>query len=194
MYLKMPKESYSIIWKHFEKDSETGKHLKAQDRFSLPYFVDGIDKKQFDKRLSANLNPLHLIKGLLVGYFDKPPGADPSFAKQKIKEIITEQLDTFKSDTVENLILDFSAHLREKNGQEASLQALMTGTEIVPNSNSIKYDCCLDLFNCLEDDLLSERQAAIQKLSQLLHDIDPSKIDRALFDDYEYMKKEINKY
>lgn len=189
----MTNKSYSIIWKHFEKDSDIGDRLKAQERFSLPYFIDGIDKKNFEKKLPTSLNPLHLIKGLLVGYFDKPPGTNTEFAKQKTKQILTENLETFKSESLENLILDFSAHLRQQHDQEASLQALMTGVELVPDSDGIKYDCSLDLYSCLEDDSLKDRVAGIQKLTELLDSIDPSKLNPALLDDYELLRSDVEK-
>ena len=189
----MTKKSYSIIWKHFKKDSDIGVRLKAQDRFSLPYFVDGIDKVNFEKKLPTSLNPLHLIKGLLVGYFDKPSGADTTFAKQKTKKILTDHLEMFKSESLENLILDFAAHLREQNGHEASLQALMTGTELVSDSSNIKYDCSLDLYNCINDDILKDRGSAIQKLIELLNGIDTSKINHELLDDYKLMKSDVEK-
>lgn len=186
-------KSYSIIWKHFEKDSETGVRLNAQDRFSLPYFVDGIDKANFENKLPTSLNPLHLIKGLLIGYFDKPPGTDTAFAKQKARQILTENLKTFKSESLENLILDFAVHLRDENGQEASLQALMTGVELVPESDSIKYDCSLDLYSCLEDNAIKDKGAGIQKLIEVLNGIDTSKINPALLSDYELMKSDAEK-
>ena len=74
-------QTYSVIWKHFEKDSEIGTRLQAKGRFSLPYFIDGKEKDDFENKRSVSLNPLHLIKGLLVGYFDQPPGVDSTFAR-----------------------------------------------------------------------------------------------------------------
>ena len=184
---------YTIIWKHFDQDSDIGIRLKAEDKFSLPYFVDGIDKENFENKRPTSLNTLHLIKGLLVGYFDKPPAVDTTFAKQKTREILTENLDTLKSDSLESLILDFAAHLRQQNGQEASFQALMTGVELLPNSNSIKYDGSLDLYSCLEDDILKDRKAGIQKLTTLLDDIDISKLDKELLGDYELLRSDAEK-
>lgn len=190
----MTKKGYLIIWKHFEKDSDTAVRLKAHDRFSLPYFVDGIDKDNFEHKRPTSLNPLHLIKGLLVGYFDQPPEVDTTFAKQKTKQILTEHLTSFKSGSLEDLILDFAMHLREQHGEEASLQVLMTGVELLPESNSIKYDCSLDLFNCLEDDVLDDRPAGIQKLTALLNEIDTTKINPELLEDYKLMKSEVAKF
>ena len=184
---------YTIIWKHFDKDSDIGIRLNAQEKFSLPYFVDGVDKENFENKRPTNLNPMHLIKGLLVGYFDKPPSVDTTFAKQKTIEILKENLTTFKSDSLEYLILDFAAHLRQQNGQEASFQALMTGIELVPNSNSLKYDGSLDLYRCLEDDILKDRKAGVQKLTILLDDIDTSKLDKELLGDYELLKSDVEK-
>ena len=189
----MEKANYTIIWKHFEKGSETGIRFSAKDKFSLPHFVDGVEKDRFEKSLPVSLNVVHLIKGLLVGYFDKPPNTDTSFAKEHCKEILLEQLEIFKSASLADFILDFAAHLREQNGNEASLQALMTGIEIVPDSDNIKYDCALDLFNCIQDNLLDDYLAATQKLAHLVSEIDGTKLTPELAKDLETLKQEVNK-
>ncbi|QSE97839.1 hypothetical protein [Fulvivirga lutea] len=179
--------SYNIIWKHFNKNSYTGIHLRAKEDFSLPYFVDGEEKEKFEKKEPTALNPFHLVKGLLVGYFDKPPATDTSFAKAQAKKIITEQLPTFKSPSLESLVLDLSAYLRDTHGQQASLQSLMAGIELAPESSAIKYDCCLDLINCIEDDEIEDRIAGIQKLKILLSEINIKDLAPELAEDYKQM-------
>jgi hypothetical protein len=183
--------NYSIIWKHFNQDSEIGNRLKAQDKFSLPYFIDGVEKENFEKKRSTSLNPMHLIKGLLVGYFDKPPETDTAFAMKKAKQILIENLAIFKSDSLEDMILDFAAHLRHENGHEASLQALMTGVELLPTSHGIKYDGSLDLYSCLEDNILKDRKAGILKLNTLIKSIDTSALDEKLLKDFELLRSDI---
>jgi len=184
---------YSIIWKHFKKESGLGIHLKAASDFSLPYFVDGEDKERFEKKQPLELHELHLLIGLLVGYFDKPPNVDTSFAKEKTKAILLENLEKFKSKSLEDLILDFAAHLREQNGQEASLQALMTGVELLPESNHIKYDGALDLYNYLLENNIKDREAGNLKLKELLNEIDSSSLDAELKEGLEIMKKDVSK-
>jgi len=189
----MPNENYTIIWKHFEKNSGIGTHLKALKKFSLPYFIDGIDKERFENKQPTDLHVVHLIKGLLVGYFDAPPNEDTTFAQQNTKQILAEHLDDFKSGAIEDLILDFAADLRNRNGQEASFQALMAGVEVVPDSSAIKYDCALDLYNCLENDVLKDNKAGEQKLVELLNSIDVSKLNQELRSDYEWLRNEKNR-
>lgn len=184
--------NYSIIWKRFNKTSPTGERLKANNDFSLPYFVDGNDKELFDNQQPVDLHAIHLIRGLLVGYFDKPPKVDTTFAQQMTKTILEEHLEMFGAKTLEDFIIDLSHHLRDNNGQEASLQALMAGTALLPNSSLIKYDCSLDLLNCLDDNVLEERPAGIQKLKELLAAIDPKQIHPDLLSDLEVMKGEAN--
>ena len=189
----MTNRSYAIIWQQFDKGSDVGLRLKATNEFGLPYFVDGIDKTNFEKKLPVNLNPLHLILGLLVGYFDKPPAVDTAFAKQNTKQILIEHLEAFKTESLEDLILDFAAHLREQHGPEASLQALMTGVELVPDSNNIKYDGALDLYSCMEDGIIQNKAGGTQKLAQLLDGIDAKTLDPALLDDYQSLKRDAEK-
>lgn len=183
-------QTYSIIWKHFDKNSETGNHLDAGENFSLPYFLDGEEKKLFDnKQHVVTLHSFHLVKGLLIGYFDKPPGIDTSFAKAKAKKIITEQLATFKASSLEDLIIDLSSYLRDTHGQQASLQSLITGIELIPESSTIKYDCCIDLINCIEDQEIEDRISAIQKLKEILSNINPEDLNPDLISDYQEMLK-----
>ena len=182
-------QNYRIIWKHFDKASSIGKHLVAKENFSLPYFLTDEDLKMFEKKENVNLNSIHLVKGLLVGYFDKPEEVDTNFAKAIAKTIILEQIVTFKAATLENLILDLSAFLRDSYGQIVSLQALMAGIELLPESSAIKYDCCIDLINCIDDNELDDKISAIQKLKLILTSIELNSLNPDLLEDYREMIK-----
>jgi hypothetical protein len=190
----MNSENYIVIWKHFDQTSEIGKHLKADKDFGLPYFVDGEEKTKLEKKESVSLNPFHLVRGLLVGYFDKPPGIDTSFAKQQANAIIAEHMPSFKTDSLENLVLDLSNFLRDSHGQTVSLQSLMAGVELLAESSAIKYDACIDLINCIDNGLLEDRLAAVQQLKLLLSKIDVKKLNPALVSDYHKMIEIANKF
>lgn len=178
---------YTIIWKHFKKNSPIGTRLSAKEDFSLPYFLEGEEKKKFEQKEAVELHVLHLVKGLLVGYFDKPPATDTAFAQKHALTIIEEQLNVFQSPSTEALIIDLSNYLRDTHGQQASLQSLMAGTEILPESSVIKYDCSIDLINCIDEGELDDRITAIQKLKILLSKIDTDKINPELAADYNEM-------
>lgn len=190
----MNSEKYAIIWKHFNQDSPLGKRLNAVHDFSLPYFLTAKEKLKFDKKEQVSLNPFHLVMGLLVGYFDKPPGIDTTFAKNKTQTIIEDNLTSFKTDSLENLILDLSNFLRDSHGQKVSLQSLMTGIELIPKSSAIKYDACIDLIACIDDDELEDRIAAVQQLKLLLSKIDPTNLNKTLAEDYLKMIEIANEY
>jgi len=190
----MNSEKYAVIWKHFDQESEIGKRLQATKDFSLPYFLTADEKEKFDKKEQVSLNPFHLVMGLLVGYFDKPPGVDTSFAKEKAATIINENLASFKTNSLENLILDLSNFLRDSHGQKVSLQSLIAGVELQPNSSAIKYDACIDLINCIDDDELEDRIAAVQQLKLLLSKIDAKKLNKDLVQDYMKMIEIANEF
>jgi hypothetical protein len=190
----MNSEKYAVIWKHFDQESEIGKGLKARQDFSLPYFLTEHEKVKFDKQDPVSLNPFHLVMGLLVGYFDKPPGVDTSFAKQKAQSIIEEHLTSFKTTSLENLVLDLSNFLRDSHGQKVSLQSLIAGVELQPKSSALKYDACIDLINCIDDDELEDRIAAIQQLKLFLSKIDAKKLDQDLVEDYKKMIQIANEF
>jgi len=190
----MSSENHAVIWKHFKQDSEIGKRLKADHDFSLPYFLTKEEKAKFDNKEQVSLNPFHLVMGLLVGYFDKPPGVDTAFARQNTAVIIEDHLASFKTNSLENLILDLSNFLRDSHGQKVSLQSLMTGVELLPESSAIKYDACIDLINCIDDDELDDRIAAVQQLKMLLSKIDAKKLNQDLVQDYMKMIEIANEF
>lgn len=190
----MSQQAYKIIWKHFEKSSEIGKHLDAKSDFSMPYFIDGEEMEKFEKQEAVSLNHIHLVRGLLVGYFDKPPKVDTSFAQSKAKEIIVEQLPNFGAASLESLILDLSTYLRDTFGQLTSMQSLSTGVELVPTSNTLKYDCCIDLINCIDDNQLPHKEAGIEKLQQLLSEINPKMLNSELLEDYKQMQEILKEF
>jgi hypothetical protein len=190
----MSQQAYKIIWKHFEKSSSIGKHLNAKEDFSLPYFIDGEEMEKFEKQEAVSLNHIHLVRGLLVGYFDKPPKVDTSFAQSKATEIIMEQLPNFGTASLESLILDLSTYLRDTFGELTSMQSLLTGVELVPESAAIKYDGCIDLINCIDDNQLEDRLAGVQQLKILLSKIDVKGLNPELVNDYHQMLNIANEF
>ncbi|PTB90463.1 hypothetical protein C9994_17365, partial [Marivirga lumbricoides] len=96
-------------------------------------------------------------------------------------------LPGFKSKSVEHLILDLSNFLRDSYDQKVSLQSLMAGTELLPKSSAIKYDACIDLINCIDDNALEDRISAVQQLKILLSKIEVKDLNSELVDDYQKM-------
>ncbi len=190
----MNSEKYAVIWKHFDKESALGNRLTATTDFSLPYFLTEEEKTKFDNKEQVSLNPFHMVMGLLVGYFDKPPGIDTSFAKKKATSIIQEHLASFKTNSLENLILDLSNFLRDSHGQKVSLQSLIAGVELIPESSAIKYDACIDLINCIDDNELDDRIAAVQQLKLFLSKIEAKKLNQELVQDYMKMIQIANEF
>ena len=170
-------KEYSIIWKQFSQNSGLGEILEASEDFALPYFVDGADKKKFEEFSLDSLSEIHLLRGILVGYFDQPPILDTHIFKLKSKTILMDLQKHFAFDTMENLILNISAYIRNENGDDTSFQALLAGSEICPESSKIKFDCCTDLYNLLERDQYHDKKWGKEKLGELLHQIEVSEIN-----------------
>jgi len=171
----MTKE-YSIIWKTFNANSELGKHLGAIENFSLPYLIDGDDKKRFELGTLNNLAELHLLRGLLVGYFDNPPTLDIIYSRTLFKNAIEDLRKHFDFQTTENLILDISSFIRQENGDFASQTALRTGLELIPDSSKIRFDLCVDLYNLLERNEYKKTEEGINLLKENLAKINSNDI------------------
>ncbi|PWN06474.1 hypothetical protein [Rhodohalobacter mucosus] len=170
-------KEYSIIWIPFSKDSDVGQRIMDSKDFALPYFVDGNDKQQFEESNPGGLSPVHLLRGILVGYSDEPPIVDTSTFKQKAKVILMDLQNHFDYDSLEDLILNISAFIRQENGDTASFEALLTGTKICPESSKIKFDCCTDLYNLLEREQFHDKEWGKKKLGELLYQIERDKIN-----------------
>lgn len=170
-------KEYSIIWKQISQNSSLGEILEVSEDFALPYFVDGVDKQKFENFSLDSLSEIHLIRGVLVGYYDQPSMLDTRIFKFKAKTILMDLQKYFAYDTMENLILNVSAFIRNKNGDDASFRALLTGSEICPESSKIKFDCCTDLYNLLERDQFHDKKWGQEKLGELLQQIEVSEIN-----------------
>ena len=170
------KKEYSIIWKPFKSNCELGKHLNAEKDFSLPYFIDGEDKIKFESGSLSNLAEIHLLRGLLVGYFDKPPIIDTDYSKTLFKNAIEDLKLHFDFKTTEKLILDIASFIRRENGDYASHLALRTGLELIPNNSKIRFDLCVDLYNMLERKDYKQTEQGINLLKENLEKINSEDI------------------
>jgi hypothetical protein len=186
-------KEFSIIWKTFKASSEIGEHLGAETDFSFPYFIDGNDKDNFEKGILNNLNEIHLLRGILVGYFDKPPTIDTKYSKELFSKAIEDLRKHFNFETTEQLILDISSFIRVENGDYASHIALMTGLEIIQENSKIRFDLCVDLYNMLErNDYKNIYQGLIQ-LNDNLEKIDNDKIRPDFVEQLKLFREFINK-
>ena len=69
----------------------------------------------------------------------------------------------------------------------------MCWAKLVPESSNIKYDGALDLYSCIEDDVILDKVGGVQKLTQLLDGIDTKTFDPALLEDYKLLKGDVAK-
>jgi hypothetical protein len=171
----MTKE-YSIIWMPFSSNSDLGKHLGTKEDFSLSYFIDGDDKKRFEEGTLDHLSEIHLLRGLLVGYFDNPPTLDIDYSRTLFKYVIEDLRKHFEFQTTEQLVLDVAYFIRQENGDFASQIALRTGLELIPSSSKIRFDLCGDLYNKLERDEYNNTEEGLHLLSENIAKINTNDI------------------
>jgi hypothetical protein len=175
-------KEYSLVWKQFSKNSDIGKHLEVSDDSALPYFIDGVDKENFDKRIPFEFNQMHLLRGVIVGYSDHPPTVNMQVFKYVAPMILNDLNEYFKCTSLEELIYEIASHIRKENGDHVSLEALLNGIEICPASSKIKLDCCIDLFNLLERNEFPYKEYGKQKLFEVINLIDKSQINPDFLD------------
>ena len=187
----MAKE-YSLVWKTFLANSNLGKNLGAERDFSLPYFIDGNDKIRFEQGTLYNFAEIHLLRGLLIGYFEEPPQVDINYSRTLFKKVIEDLKKYFDFQTTENLILDISSVIRRENGDFASHIALITGLEFNPESSKIRFDLCVDLFNMLERNEYKKKDVGINLLNENFKKIKAKEIRPDLVEYLKHFQDYIN--
>lgn len=163
---------YSIVWLPVKAGSDLAMNLKASDSLSLPWFLESTKKRSFERRAETNLEAIDLLKGLLVAYMDEAPAVDMDLFRRHVPRILEDLREFFAVPSLETLLLEASALLREGSGDGVSLRALLSGAEILPESSKIKCDCSMDLWNLLERGEITDTDWGFGELKRMCGDID----------------------
>jgi len=176
----MTKKSFTIIWKEFSQDSPLGEHLKVTQDFSLPYLIDEDEIKQMENNQITDLKEIHLIKGIALGYSDQPDLDNIEYSKTLFPIILTDMVNNLQIKDTETLLLDISAFIRQENGIEASFMALKNATEMKPKSSKLKFDCCVTLYNLLQENLFPDFKEGVRLINKMADEIKPEEISPEL--------------
>jgi hypothetical protein len=112
-----------------------------------------------------------------VGLQDDPPTLDlPSVRPFLLRGLELLQSE-FDAQTLEILVLDVAAHLRENYGTYSANAALKTGHQILPRSQKILSDITMCLWRDAVD---NNSEAALNDIAQIGPTIDLTEIDTAV--------------
>lgn len=173
----MPSEStqferYTIFWTIFGPDSPALMplndgmmlHYNLTEDTSFPVYISGELLEVFEKRHfeSLEVETLGMVAGALLGC--KPPKTHmPTYGPDDLRPLLSDYLDRFSSKLgykkLEDLILEVSSILRNRNGRDTSIVALKNSEYLNVNFPKILNDLLLDLWGNLrgmDDDKLPE--------------------------------------
>jgi len=170
----MNRKKYSIVWKAFPPSVGFISASGATFPLHVPLFLEGHDLEVFEATGGLAFYPFNVLRGILVGLQDNPPTLDlPSIRPFLLKGLELLQCE-FNAETMESLILDLAAHLRENHGIDPACSALKTGQEILPHSQKILSDLIMCLWRAAVDD---ESYIAIDEIARHGPTIDLKEID-----------------
>lgn len=97
----------------------------------------------------VELTAIGLLHGILVGYTEGSPVLDIS--KTHLLEALEDLVRVFRAPSLEILLLDASANLRDLYGPATALTALETAIDIVPQSSMVRNDLVLAKWAIISD-------------------------------------------
>jgi hypothetical protein len=144
------KDRYSIVWKPFPPSEGLVKATGATVALPIPLFLTGEDLEIFESYGGFPFYPFNVLRGILVGLQDNPPTIDIPSIKPFLLKVLFLLKEEFQADTIEELVLSCSAHIREYQGLEPCASALRTGCQVCPESSKIASDLVVTLWNITE--------------------------------------------
>lgn len=139
---------FSIVWQPFEGRSPTGRPLA--DVVSYPYFVDGEAHEALIVGHGCELTFKGLLFGILVAARNGPPLANYA-STPHLSDTLRDLMRGFGAVTLEQMLLDASAMLREAHGDALARTALSTAHTVLPESAMIRSDLINTCWALLKD-------------------------------------------
>jgi len=143
-------KSYRLIWKRHNKFSKLSLYLNVKEDFIIPYFIDGEERKLFDKSISSDLSEFHLLRGILIGLSFNIPSPN-KLNESMLISILPILQDGFKFRSMEQMILDVAFNLEKKNSYYSAYKALKGGLKIESESSMIRSDLIINIWKMWEE-------------------------------------------
>jgi hypothetical protein len=160
--------NYTIFWQQYSPNSQVGQYWQVTENFALPYFAVK-DKRDAPEK--------QVLFGILIGYNDNPPAVNIEYTRSLFPKILRHLQKGFDYESLEKLILDVAANLRENVDDLLSYRVLINGTEIEPSSSKIKFDCAMSLYNLILKNDFSDIEKGKSILRKLVNNINKNDIN-----------------
>lgn len=159
-------KEHSITWFPFGPEVGFVKAIGSDESLHLPVFLTGKDLDLFKKSGGVNFNPENLVIGILLGLQDNPP----TLNLQEIKPFLIKGLDLLVSEYrfkgLEELVLSIAANLRENIDLDSSTTSLVSGLQLLPESDKIRSDLIVTLWATMqaEGSMIDDKLVKIQEI------------------------------
>lgn len=149
----MPRGSsdYAVVWQGFRDTSPTNRSLQPSEVISFPYMLEGDACAALSTGKRIALGPVELMRGILMGYLESPPVMDVS--QPHLRDALEDLVILLSAPSLEILLLDGGAYMRERYGIGPGRIALQTGMAILPQSSLMKSDFIMATWSAMANQL-----------------------------------------
>lgn len=128
----------------------------------IPVFLDGAALTESTRTHKADVSPRALLCGALLNVGEDPPGADASGFRALLRPLL-EVLARGYDKTVEKLIVDLAAHLRQLHGTAVSLVVLRNGLHLFPEYQLVRSDLAVNLWVLADESPEPDRREILRE-------------------------------
>ncbi|MEO6865026.1 MAG: hypothetical protein ABI229_06220 [Gemmatimonadaceae bacterium] len=141
------KASFAMIWRNFRETSPTNRRLGPSQVVSFPYMLEGDARQAMQAGQRVALGPVELLRGIMIGYLDLPPVVDVS--KPHLRDALDDLVTLLSAPSLEILLIDAAADMRERHSMESARIALETGMTILPQSSLMRSDYIMTTWSAI---------------------------------------------
>ncbi len=164
-------KEHSIVWLPMSPKVGFVAALGAKETLHLPVFLSGNDLTAFEQGRGVHFTPVTLLYGILYGLSDDPPTVDLHLSARYFQKAMGLLITELNMPTVEAMILQAGANIRQEFGSAVSARFLENGLQFALDSARIRSDWVVDLWVAAEErrepDYLTVLHTIVEMLKQV---------------------------
>ena len=164
---------FSIVWQPWVGQTPVGNPLSHQ--VSFPYFVEGAEHHALEAGSVVELGPRELLLGILVGYDQSQPFAQPA-SKSQMENELRGLAAVPGQPPLEVMLLNAAAYLREKYDRTGHV-ALRTAMAVMPKSAMIKSDYLMSTWGLIHREDYGNITPLLEEFAEIFSTLDLAIID-----------------
>jgi hypothetical protein len=142
---------YAVVWHQFTGTSPTRRILNPLQVIAFPYMLEGTPYNAMRAGKRVALGPVALLRGIVMGYMDCSLVVDVS--QPHLRDALEDLVILLSAPSLEILLLDGAAYMRERYGIGPGRIALQTGMALLPQSSLMKSDFIMATWSAMANQL-----------------------------------------